>query len=129
MFKTDFNTKQQGNVGVAAAILFFSQCGNTISIPLNDSQDYDIVVDINGILQKVQVKTTNYKNNNGVYIVQLRSAGGTSGTTYHRVADGSCDLLFILTGDGSQYLLPREQFQHNRSTINLSAKYSSFKVK
>lgn len=42
------------------AIAYFSTNGYTVSIPLNDTQDYDLIVEKNGILQRVQVKATGY---------------------------------------------------------------------
>ena len=54
-----FNTnKQKGNCGLGMAIAYFSTKGYTVSIPLNDTQDYDLIVEKNWILQRVQVKAT-----------------------------------------------------------------------
>lgn len=44
------------------AIAYFSTNGYTVSIPLNDTQDYDLVVEKDNILQTVQVKAK-CKNN------------------------------------------------------------------
>ena len=53
----NFNTnKQKENCGLGMAIAYFSTNGYTVSIPLNDTQDYDLIVEKNGILQRVQVK-------------------------------------------------------------------------
>lgn len=52
------NTKKQGDYGLGSAISYFTSQGYNISIPLTDSQDYDLVVeDTAGFLKKVQVKT------------------------------------------------------------------------
>ena len=51
------NTKKQGDVGLGAAIAFFSNLGYTVATPLTDSQNYDLVVDMDEGLKKVQVKT------------------------------------------------------------------------
>ena len=46
-----FNTnKQKGNCGLGMAIAYFSTNGYTVSIPLNDTQDYDLIVEKNGII-------------------------------------------------------------------------------
>lgn len=42
------NSKKQGDVGLGTDISFFTQRGWTVSIPLTDSQDYDLVVDEGG---------------------------------------------------------------------------------
>ena len=57
----NFNTnKEKANFGLRMAIAYFSTNGYTVSIPLNDTQDYDLIVEKNGILQRVQVKATGY---------------------------------------------------------------------
>lgn len=72
------NTKQLGNIGLGQAIAYYSIKGYCISIPLNDSQDYDLIVDIEGYLHKVQVKFTSSKAPSGNYVVGLRSISGSS---------------------------------------------------
>ena len=37
--------KQRGNCGLGIAIGYFSTNGYTVSIPLNDTQDYDLLID------------------------------------------------------------------------------------
>lgn len=39
------NNKQKGNAGMALAIAYFGANGYTVSIPLNDTQWYDLVVE------------------------------------------------------------------------------------
>lgn len=52
------NTKKQGDVGLGKAISFYTGLGWTVSLPLTDSQDYDLIVDTGEKLERVQVKTT-----------------------------------------------------------------------
>lgn len=39
--------KQKGNCGLAMAISYFVTKGYTTSIPLNDTQDYDLIIEKN----------------------------------------------------------------------------------
>lgn len=126
MFK-DLNSKQQGNIGLSSAILYFTLNKNTVSIPLNDSQEYDLVVEINNTLYKVQVKTTGHKINNH-YSVCLKSSGGTSGKIYHTLQDSDCHLLFVLCEDGSQYLIPRDRFLKNKTKLNLGKEMDEYRL-
>jgi HJR/Mrr/RecB family endonuclease len=57
------NTKKQGDVGLGQAIAWFTRNSYTVSLPLTDSQDYDLIVDKDNVLYRVQVKTTSNKNN------------------------------------------------------------------
>ena len=57
-----FNTnKEKGNTGLGITIAYFTANGYTVSIPLNDTQDYDLVIDKNNELETVQVKATGCK--------------------------------------------------------------------
>ena len=58
LFKTN---KEKGNTGLGIAIAYYTSNGYIVSIPLNDTQDYDLVVDKNDIIRKVQVKFTSCK--------------------------------------------------------------------
>lgn len=52
MFENAINSKKQGDIGMCYAMAYFSKIGYTVSVPITDSQDYDLIVD-NGALLKV----------------------------------------------------------------------------
>ena len=41
------SNKDKGNAGMSMAIAYFGCNGFTVSIPLNDTQDYDLISDSN----------------------------------------------------------------------------------
>lgn len=88
------NTKLQGNIGIGQAIAYFTSLGYIVSLPLNDSQKYDLIID-NGKLLRVQVKTTRTKSKYGVYEVSLTTNGGQFGREAQRLDPASYDLLFV----------------------------------
>lgn len=93
-----FNSnKEKGNSGLGIAIAYYSANGYTVSIPLNDTQDYDLIVDKDNNLRKVQVKATSCKTKYDKYQVALKSCGGTKGETYKTVIDTNIDDIFIVT--------------------------------
>lgn len=100
------------------AIAYFGSNGYTVSIPLNDTQDYDLVVDFDGELKKIQVKASGYKQNNDSFQIQLRTVSGTTRQPYKTVKDTNIDYLFCLCGDGTMYLIPRNEII-NKTTLNL----------
>lgn len=121
------NSRMQGNIGVGKAISYFTEMGYVVSIPLTDSQKYDLVVDIDAVLRKVQVKTTTFKVGN-VYQVLLKTNGGNkSGTTTHLFNSSNSDLLFIWCEDGSMFNIPTKDIT-NTTTLNLGEKVSEYKV-
>lgn len=99
-----------------------------MSIPLNDTQDYDLLIDKDGKIESVQVKYTSCKTKYGVYQLALKSCGGTKGKTYKTVLDTNVDYLFAVTENVDMYMIPVKELK-NRSTINLCEKMACYKVK
>lgn len=124
----NFSTnKEKGNSGLGIAIAYFSSHGYIVSIPLNDTQDYDLIVDKNNVIQKVQVKSTSFKTKYGIYQVSLKSCGGTKGKTYKTLIETNVDILFIVADNLHTFLIPINIIK-NKSTLNLCEKYSQFRV-
>ena len=119
--------KEKGNTSLGIAIAYYSSNGYTVSIPLNDTQDYDLIVDKDNKLKKVQVKSTGCKTKYGNYQVALKSCGGTKGTTYKTVIETKVDEIFVLTGNLNKYVIPIDDI-FNKSTINMCNKYSKYLV-
>lgn len=121
------NTKKQGDIGLGKAISYFTSQAITVSIPLTDSQDYDLVIEKNDILKKVQIKTTRYKNKAGNYTINLSIKGGNSKKNHiHKKGkDIKFDLLFVLTELGDTYLIPRSEI---KESVTLGSKYEKYKV-
>ena len=119
--------KEKGNSALGIAIAYFTINGYTVSIPLNDTQDYDLVIEKDGNLRAVQVKSTGCKTKNKIYQVALKSCGGTKGKTYKTIIDTNIDLVFIVDAEMNLYLIPKREL-HNRSTLNLCEKYQKYKV-
>ena len=124
-----FNTnKEKGNTGLGIAIAYYSANGYTVSIPLNDTQDYDLIVDKNNVLKKVQVKATSCKTKYNKYQVALKSCGGTKGETYKTIIDTKIDEVFIVTDTMEMFIIPIEEIK-NKTTLNLCEKYEKNRVK
>lgn len=123
----DITNNQRGNCGLGIAIGYFSTNGYIVSIPLNDTQDYDLLIDKNNEIKSVQVKYTTCKTKYGNYQVALKSCGGTKGTTYKTVKDTKVDYLFIAIDQVDMYLIPIEVVT-NKSTLNLCDKYATYKL-
>ena len=119
----------QGNIGLGKAIEYFTSLQYPVSIPLNDTQKYDLIVDMNGELKKISVKTSRNKIQYGTYTVNLRNCGGASGKGKVRPFDNtSCDYIFILTGNDKLYLIPTNII-NSTNAINVGKKYTEYEVK
>ena len=96
--------RDKGNAGLALAIAYFGTNGYTVSTPLNDTQQYDLIVEKDGIFQTVQCKFTASKDNS----ISLRSTGGTKGSVYDNVKNHPLDLLFCVDKDIHMYVIPMQ---------------------
>lgn len=119
--------KEKGNSSLGIAIAYYSSNGYTVSIPLNDTQDYDLIVDKDNVLRKVQVKSSSCKTKYGNYQVALKSCGWTKGRTYKTIIETNVDEVFILLENLEIYIIPVEEIK-NKSTLNICNKYHKYRV-
>lgn len=122
------NTKKQGDMGLGAAIGYFTKVGYTVGIPLTDSQDYDLIIDDGNQLSRVQVKTCNFKRRS--YEVNLSVKGGnrTSVGKIKKFETSNSDYLFIVTEDSEQYFIPTKMLVAKYNLV-LGPKYQKYIVK
>lgn len=118
--------KEKGNAGLALAIAYYGANGYVVSLPLNDTQDYDLIVD-NGRLQKVQAKFSSQKSKQGHQIVPLRSLGGTKGTVYKRLNKTKVDYIFCANENGEFWEIPTKIVTQT-NILTLNAGYDKYKV-
>lgn len=124
----DTYKSKQGNIGLGQAIAYYTYYGIPISIPLNDTQKYDLIIDRDNQLYRVSVKTTQYKAKSGNYSVLLKNCGGgSSGSIIRNFDNTSCDIVFVYTKDGDIYEIPSKEID-SKSSITLYKKYDKYKV-
>lgn len=98
-----FDRKQTGRIGLSMAINYFTCKGYTISIPLNDTQWYDLIIEKDGKFETVQCKATQTQSDK----IDFRSTGGTKGTIYDNLLNHSeLDWLFCVNKDLNMWLIP-----------------------
>lgn len=120
----------QGNMGLGKAIEYFTSQNITVALPLNDTQKYDLIVDFNGQLKRISVKTSRYspKKDNKTFEVGLKNSGGASGKNIIRNFNNmDCDYVFVYTADESLYLIPAQSIT-STSSITVGNKYTEYKV-
>lgn len=120
-------TVTQGTVGLGIAVGYFASKGLCVSLPLNDNQGYDLIVD-DGSLKRVQVKTTRTKASSGNFNVQLKSV--RSNKTVNRIVPfdkNQVELLFIATSSGDKYVIPASEIS-TKSMLTLDGRYDKFRA-
>lgn len=116
----------KGNKGLSIAIAYFGSNDYIVSVPLTDTQDYDLIVD-NGKLQKVQVKYVEYKNKANHYAVGLRVISGSTGKVVKNAVDCVYDLLFVACSNKAMYLIPKSDIK-NVNSITITSDKDKYKV-
>ena len=122
------NPRHQGDIGLGAAIAWFSSQGYRILVPLSESQAYDLVIDDGSGPLRVQVKTTTFRGRYGRFVVSIETAGGNQSFHTRKPFDNTAsDLLFVLADDGNQYVIPCSAIQAKRA-LSLGEKWARFRV-
>lgn len=93
-------TQRKGDTAVAQAIASFTKAGFDVLIPLTESAAYDLAVDDNGVLKRIQVRYAGTGN------VDLRRVHSNSkGYVVKKTKDVVYDWLYVLTNDGTEFLI------------------------
>ena len=122
MFENVRNTVGQGAVGFSAAIFYYQKNGYNCCIPLVDNQNYDLVIEKNGELLTVQVKSTR-QIVAGNYVAELKSVRPNKNTNNVKSLQ-PCDLLFVLCENGDCYSVPFENLtSKNQFRVSKYQKY------
>ena len=109
------NRKEIGRIGLSMAINYFTIKGYTVSIPMNDTQWYDLIIEKNGIFETVQCKATMTEDD----AIDFRSTGGTKGQEYDNLLNHKeLDYLFCVNKDLNMWLIPISEIS-NKNSIKL----------
>ena len=112
------NTKEIGNLTELQCITRLYEIGCDVSIPFGNSQKYDLIIDHNGVLYKVQVKHAN--EHEGTHFTIRTRWQGHNTTGYTQTSYTKEDIDFFATFyQGEVYLIPVEQCSGAEKTLRL----------
>ena len=103
------DTQRKGDTAVAQAIATFTRMGYDVSVPITESAAYDLIVDTFIKLQRVQVRYIS-----GTEVDLRRVHSNSNGYVVKKVTSKTYDWLYVLKGDGSEYLF-KQCFLERRS--------------
>lgn len=128
-FRTHANPRIQGNAGLGIAIAYFSRIGVQVAIPLTDTQRWDLIIENDGRLERVQVKTTTQRaTKEDRYVVHLRTVGcNTKRAVTRDFHPTDYEWLFVVCGDACVYLIPTAAITA-RTQLYLGRKYENFRL-
>ena len=114
MFKRE--TQRKGDRAVAQAVATFTRQGYDVALPFTESAAYDLIVDLDGLLKRVQVKFSSGKK------VDLRRIHSNSrGYVVKKVRTNAYDWLYVLDADGNEYLF--DACFANRRAVSIQDRY------
>ena len=99
--------KQTGRIGLSMAIHYFTLKGYTVSLPINDTQWYDLIIEKNNIFKTVQCKATATADNK----IDFRCTGGTNGGIYDHTLNHPLDIIFCVNKDLHAWVIPVEDLK------------------
>lgn len=119
--------KEQGDICEAFATFYYMSLGYIVSKPLTQSPYYDIIVDMDGTLKRVECKSSRCKDNPKSYIVTLGTSGGNQSWNklVKTIDSRKVDEIFILDGDGNYYIYDSKDL-HGRRTVNVNNTLKNF---
>jgi hypothetical protein len=126
------NTKEKGDIAVGQAIAYFTKNGYEVCLPIGDKRHFDLIVEKNNVLDRVQVKyagkyTKGNKKNK--CMAALRITGGNQSFNYIRkYSNKDFDSIFVYTGKGECYYIPWKLIDCRNEISVECEKYKKFKI-
>lgn len=116
------NSRIKGNIGIGQSIAYFTSLGYSVSIPLTDTQPYDLIVDDGKFLFRVQVK---YVESSYVGLRTIRC--NTKETKVSLFDRKKIDILIVVRKDDGIYLIPTDELKV-KTGLKIGKKYQKWKV-
>ena len=101
--------KQIGNLTELRCLSAFYEMGYSVSIPYGENSRYDFIADINNTLIRVQVKTSQSKDNGKSYIFSCRSSRTNGKRTINKKYSKEEIDYFATFINGKCYIVPVEE--------------------
>ncbi len=111
------NSTVIGNVGETLALSEFSRRGITVLIPFGQNVPYDLAIEINGILYRIQCKTTEKVHDNCKMRFNICRTNGFTGQ-HKPYSKDEIDFLFVhCIENGYIGLVPIEETNNQREIV------------
>lgn len=120
------DTNYKGCITEMKVMTHFLELGYPVSQPLLQNSKYDCIIDVNGVLYKIQIKTSRIDpNNNNIFVFNCKSVT-TTGTKSITTKYSKNDIDFFATvWNGKYYLVPVEECSVEKRLWLIKPKYST----
>ena len=108
--------KQKGNVGEAKCLAKMIELGVHVSLPFGDNERYDMIIEHNGHLEKIQVKYSSVQDSDGSTCFTLCSSTNHTTNKHYTTYENDIDafLLYNVRTD-EVYYLPIDMVKNKKS--------------
>ena len=122
-------SKEKGDLALSQAIAYYISQEYEVYLPIGDKKSWDMIIEKDGKLFKVQVKYAGIYSRNEKCRAGLRITGGNqSWHSAKKYQDEDFDYLFIYTGRAEKFNIPwKEVVARSEITIE-DKKYQQYKV-
>lgn len=111
------NTKKIGNLTELQCATRLYELGCAVSIPFGNSEKYDLIIDWNNKLYKVQIKHANeLADEEGIYAIKFKATWmghNNTGYTYHKYQPEDTD-YFATFYKNECYLVPQNECSNEK---------------
>lgn len=121
---------QRCDIGLGRAITRLSELGK-VSIPITDTSPYDLILDIDGDLQRIQVKFTSQRpwrhrgKSESYYRTRFKKRIGIDKQKNLHHDEMKFDFAFVADADGRDWLIPRSHLNPT-TDLNPNGKHAKF---
>lgn len=111
--------KQKGNLGEAKCLAKMVELGVPVSLPFGDNERYDLIIDHNGKLERIQVKYSSYQESEGSIIFKVSSSTNHTTNKHLTTYENDVDAFLLYNALTDEvYYVPIEVIG-NKKTITL----------
>jgi len=103
-------TQRKGDIAVSQAIARFTKMGYDVALPITESASYDLIVDTNKELRRVQVRYSSVRE-----VALRRIHSNSNGYVVKKTKPNAYDWLYIFKNTGEEYLI--KECLSNRNSI------------
>jgi Holliday junction resolvase-like predicted endonuclease len=127
---TKLKPREQGDIGELSAMEWLASKGAHIFVPVGHSPDIDLVAEIDGVVLRIEVKTSTQRRGENKWAVHIATKGGNqswNGLVKH-FDRRRCEYLFVHVGNGQRWFIPTGALDCVSSLTLGGPKYSEFEI-
>lgn len=101
--------KQKGNIGEAKCLAKMVELGVPVCLPFGDNERYDMIIERNGNLEKIQIKYSSQQENKGSIIFKTSSSTNHTTNKHYSTYENDIDAFLLYNALTDEvYYLPME---------------------